>query len=380
MLRTAPDSRYREPVAFVEHSARHIASLSQSVRFDDAWYVGDRSLGQPSDAHVTATFTLTFDTELIWGSFDHMSPGQFDQRYPDIRGTIASVLRLLDRYEVAATWAVLGHLFLAECGRDGGGLAHPELIRPQQSWRPGDWYSADPCTDRSRDPLWYGDDILDALQSAHTPQEIGCHSFSHILYGDPALTRQAVDTDLQTCVALASKRGITLRSFVFPRNSEGHHEALKAHGFRAYRGADPTWHAGIPGPLGRAAHLIDQAVSWPPPVSQPTETLPGLWNIPGSCLLIHRTGVRRLLPPAARVRKARAGLRHAEREGGVFHLWTHPFNLASDPVFMIATLDAILWEAVERRDRGSLRIESMGAIADRLLAAADHNAPSGGAG
>lgn len=315
---------------------------------------------------MTPTFTLTFDTELIWGSFDQMPAERFARLYPDIRGTIESVLRLLDQYEVSATWAVLGHLFLSECRRDTSGIAHPELVRPRQSWRDGDWYAEDPCTDRSRDPLWYGDDILDALQSARTPQEIGCHSFSHILYGDPALTREAVDADLQACVTLAARRGITLRSFVFPRNSEGHHEALKAHGFRAYRGADPTWHAGIPGQLGRAAHLMDQAAALPPPISQPTETLPGLWNIPGSCLLIHRTGVRRLIPMTSRIRKAKAGLRRAEATGGVFHLWTHPFNLASDPRFMIAALDAIVREAVERRDRGTIVIEPMGAIAERL--------------
>jgi peptidoglycan/xylan/chitin deacetylase (PgdA/CDA1 family) len=327
---------------------------------------------------VTPTFTLTFDTELIWGSFDHMSPDQFARRYPDIRGTIASVLRVLDQYEISATWAVLGHLFLSECRRDRAGLAHPELIRPKQSWRQGDWYGDDPCTDRRRDPLWYGDDILDVLQSARTPQEIGCHSFSHILYGDPALTREAVDADLQACAALASTRGIALHSFVFPRNSEGHHEALRAHGFRAYRGADPTWHARLPGHLGRAAHLIDQVAALPPPVSQPTETLPGLWDIPGSCLLIHRAGVRRLIPLASRVRKARAGLRAAEAKGGVFHLWTHPYNLASDPEFMISALDAILREAVEHRDRGSIRIESMGAIAERLSAASGQSERSTG--
>ena len=138
------------------------------------------------------------------------------------------------------------------------GLAHPELVRPRQSWRPGDWYASDPCTERQRDPLWYGDDIVDAVLATRTPQDIGSHSFGHVLYGDPALTREAVDADLDACLAEAAKRGIILRSFAFPRNSEGHHEALRAHGFTAFRGADPTWHAGLPGLLARAGHLVDQ--------------------------------------------------------------------------------------------------------------------------
>jgi peptidoglycan/xylan/chitin deacetylase (PgdA/CDA1 family) len=313
------------------------------------------------------TFALTFDTELVWGSFDRASPEVFARQYPDVRGTINAVLQLLDKFEVTATWAVVGHLFLPECQRGGSGLAHEELgVRPRQRWRPGDWYAADPCTDRHRDPLWYGDDVVDALQGARTPQEIGCHSFSHALYGDPAMTREAVDADLEACIALANARGIELRSFVFPRNCEGHLEALRAHGFRAYRGVDPTWHAGIKGLPGRAAHLIDQVAAFPPPVSSPEEKLPGLWNIPGSALLIHRTGPRRVVPIQSRIRKARAGLRRAAEDGGVFHLWTHPFNLASDRRGMVAALEVILREAVEARDRGELLIEPMAAIAERM--------------
>ncbi len=320
--------------------------------------------------HAPPTFALTFDTELIWGSFDEMPPAEFDRRFPDVRGTIQSILRLLETYEISATWAVVGHLFLSECRRDSAGIAHAQLVRPPQSWRPGDWYSADPCTDRLRDPLWYGDDILDALQAARTPQEIGSHSFSHILFGDPALTREAVDADLKACIGLAEARGITLRSFVFPRNSEGHHAALQAHGFRAFRGVDPAWYGKLRGAAGRGAHLVDQVVALPPPVSHPREKLPGLWNIAGSGLLMHRTGLRRLVPMVSRIEKAKAGLRRAQQTGGVYHLWTHPFNLASDSRFMIATLDAILREAVAARDRGGIVIESMGAIADRLSSTA----------
>ena len=318
---------------------------------------------------MTGTFALTFDTELIWGSFDTLTPERFVRRYPEVRRIIDRTLRMLERYEVAATWAVVGHLFLRSCTRDASGLAHPELVRPRQRWWPGDWYAADPCTDRDRDPLWYGDDVLDLLQGARVAQEIGCHSFSHVLFGDPDLTRQAVDSDLDACLARAAERGLTLRSFVFPRNIEGHHEALKAHGFTSYRGLDPVWYAGLPGPLARAVHLADQTLGLAPPVSAPAETLPGLWNIPGSALLIHRSGVRRVVPMSSRVRKARAGLRRAAASGGVFHLWTHPFNLAGDPEFMAATLESIVKAAVEARDRGEIRIETMGGIAERLAAA-----------
>ncbi len=138
------------------------------------------------------------------------------------------MLRLLERYEVSATWALVGHLFLDECERDASGRAHGDMVHPRQSHVDADWFHADPATDRARDPLWYGVDVLDAIQDAGHPQEIACHSFSHPQFGDPAMTLEAARSDLAACVRLATERGIRLKSFVFPRNSEGHHGALQS--------------------------------------------------------------------------------------------------------------------------------------------------------
>lgn len=322
------------------------------------------------------TFVISFDTELIWGSFTHTSPARFDRKYPRVRETIQLILELLERYEISATWAVVGHLFMAGCVRDADGKAHPEMKHPAISSYPMDWYAADPCSTRSSDPLWYGDDIVDLIKSARTEQEIGCHSFSHPPFGDIGCTREVAASEIDACVRLAKARGIDLRSFVFPRNSEGHHDVLRERGMVAYRGLDPMWFRALPGSFRAAAHLLDHALALPPPVSCPTETHPGLWNIPGSMLFLHRAGIRRVVPLRFRVRKARIGLRRAIREEKVFHLWTHPFNLTADRRGMLAALESILQDACQLREAGQLTIEPMGALAARLAAGAvDGEAP-----
>ena len=321
--------------------------------------------GYRDNAPMTPTFAITFDTELIWGSVDHVTPAEFERRYPDVRGAIAGIVRLLQTYEVSATWAVVGHLFLDACHLDAGGSAHPSIVLPAPHSSAARWYRADPGASRERAPLFYGDDVLELLTAGRTPQEIGCHSFVHAPYDDPAMTADVVRSDLAECKRAAAARGLELTSFVFPRNREAHHDLLQAEGFTAFRGSDPTWHADIGGSVGRLAHLVDQAVAMPPPVSVPSERLPGLWNIPGSMLLLHSSGVRRVVPLRARVAKARAGLWRAVREGAVFHLWTHPFNIASDAAFMLEALERILREAAAMRDRGELTIEPMRTIAAR---------------
>jgi peptidoglycan/xylan/chitin deacetylase (PgdA/CDA1 family) len=315
---------------------------------------------------VKPVLLLSFDKELVWGSFDIMSTEEFAARNPDPRGIVRQLLAVLDERAVPATWAVVGHLFLRSCDRDPDGRAHADLIRPRYSWYEGDWFSQDPCTDRGRDPLWYGDDIVEMIMSTRTAQEIASHSFSHLVYGDPGCSREAAVADVRSCVELAKKLGIPLRSFVFPRNAEGHHDVLRDAGFIAYRGEGPTWFNRLPSSARRAGHLIDQAAALPPPVFTPEQRHGGLWNLPGSMLLLPRNGVRRLIPLAARVRKARAGLRRAVREQGVFHLWFHPFNLATDPPGLLGAFTTILDEAVGMRNRGELDIRTMGDFAAEL--------------
>lgn len=325
------------------------------------------------------TFVLSIDTELVWGSFDHVPLAVFAARYPDERGVIQEILALLDRYDIAATWAVVGHLFLASCQRGEDGRAHPAMPRPDFAWFGRDWYAADPCADRASEPLWYGDDIVDAIVAAAAHHEVGCHGFSHAVFGDPGCAAAVAAAEIDECRRLAGLRGLDLRSFVFPRNREGHQEVLGERGFVAVRGADPTWRKRLPGRLGRLAALVDQALAITPPVSIPRQVRPGLWDIPGSMLLMERTGLRRFVPVSARVRKARRGLRRAVREDAVFHLWFHPFNLVPDRRAMLGALDQILAEVAALRDAGALEVMTMGQLADASAASAP-TGPAGAAG
>jgi len=82
--------------------------------------------------------------------------------------------------------------------------------------------------------------------------------------------------------------------------------------------------------------------------------------------LLHRSGLRRLVTRRARVRKVRAGLEAVRGTSGVFHLWTHPFNLADDRRFHFEVLEDILRVVTREREAGHLGVDSTGALAARL--------------
>lgn len=309
-------------------------------------------------------FTLSLDFELIWGTLDLFGAEAFRRACEVERAVvIGRLLDLLCEYQIPATWCVLGHLLLDRCAPKDGRM-HPEIVRPAHRWVRGDWFAHDRGGTEETAPLFFGRRLVEKIRACPVPQEIGCHSFSHVIFGDGGCSAATAESEVAACVGLAREMGIELRSFAFPRNRVAHLDVLRRHGFRCYRGPGPRWYERDEdvGPLGRLAHLWDVLLAAPPPTVLPERDVSGLWNIPGSMIYFPMHGVRRWIPVSRRVKRALKGLDTAARSRRVFHLWFHPTNLADglDPMF--AGLRAILERAAALRRSGELEVRPMGAL------------------
>jgi peptidoglycan/xylan/chitin deacetylase (PgdA/CDA1 family) len=313
-------------------------------------------------------FTLSLDFELIWGTVDLFGPERFRRACEIEREmVIARLLSLLEEFEIPATWCILGHLFLPGCRRSGG-RAHPEIVRPHHAWVDGDWLQHDPCTNEARAPLFYGRSLVEQIRACRVPQEIGSHSFSHVIFSDRGCSRDAAASELRASVEAAGDLGLELRSFTFPRNGVGHLDLLPQFGFTNYRGPAPCWYERRQPPtaLQRLARLWSVLAAAEPPVVAPAQAAHGLVNVPASMIYSPRHGPRRHIPVSRRVRRARKGLDAATRAGRVFHLWFHPTNLADDPETMFRGLRDILVTVRDLRQQGRLSIETLKALACRV--------------
>jgi peptidoglycan/xylan/chitin deacetylase (PgdA/CDA1 family) len=309
-----------------------------------------------------ATFVISIDVEMSWGAVHHGAP--HDPRpYEQEREVVARTLDLMRRHGISATWAIVGHLFLSECTATGG-RPHPEIVRPDYPWLGGDWYDLDPVSDLAAAPTWYGPDLVARIRACDVPQEIGSHSFGHVIAGDPGCSADAFRSDLDAARSLAETEGVELRSFVYPRNSVGHLDLLAAAGFTAFRSPTPDRFAGMPPWRRRLASLADSVRPLPTATFSPVVRGP-LVDIPQTYLFDPCSKRARRLGTTGWTMAVRRRLRHAVRTSSLFHLWFHSHNLAGDPERAWRAMDALLAEARRHIDAGRLENLTMGAVAER---------------
>lgn len=302
-------------------------------------------------------FMLSLDTELAWGSVpDGLWRGR-SWMFERTRDVSRRLLALCARYDIKATWAVVGHLMLRGCEAQQG-VKHPEFLRPTFDWFEGDWLKDDPCADADSAPLWYAPDLIEEILRCSTSQEIGCHGFAHVPAGMEGCTRECFESDLEAAIEAARSWGVELRSYVYPMNSIGHVSALASHGFTAYRGDVPLPRWCSPG--RRPARRAVRAMQWSLPVGpltvEPMRT-GGIWNLAASTFYYHRSGVGKLLPIGARVHRAGRGIHEAIRKRSIFHLYLHPFNLTTDPDGLLGGLARIF--RVVQKECHSERLDNL---------------------
>lgn len=317
-------------------------------------------------ARAPGMCVISIDTELAWGGAHHRDGSGPSHDLQAERQVIDALLALFARYQIAATWALVGHLFLSECKPDEQGRLHPDLLQPDYDWLDGHWLDIDPGSDLASAPDWYGRDIVEKILACPTAQEIGSHAFTHVIADDPGCGPEVLASELAASQAAARGCGVSLRSFVYPRNSVAHLDVLPPAGFNCYRGSRPHLpFAGRPAWQRRLCQLLDRVHPLPGSAVLPALHDDSLVNVAQTYLFAPESRSQRL-PTALSVRPAVARVRQAAREGSLFHLWFHPYNITATPERALAGLQRIC-EVIDReRDRGRVEMLTMSEVADRV--------------
>jgi peptidoglycan/xylan/chitin deacetylase (PgdA/CDA1 family) len=265
------------------------------------------------------------------------------------RARIDLLLKLFGKYDIKATWAVVGHLFLRP-GEERC-LAYREMPQFKEGWLNRDLYQG-----LSISPLLlYGREIVENILANPLKHEIGLHGFYHIPFD--RCSREVAEAEIELGVRAASKLGVTPTSFVFPANKQGHIDLLKKNGIRIYRGET------LGGRQRESQNLvvrklngaIDKLLVAPVFPSRNTD----VWQIPGSIFFCD-TQLPFTLPW-----RARLGLYQAIRTNSVFHIWLHPWNLLLYKR-LAKDLEEFLALVAEERDKDNIQVMTMAELASEM--------------
>jgi len=311
------------------------------------------------------------EVEMAWG-FAHkkkIDSQKVTSVSINVREILDSILGMLEKYRVPVTWAFLGHLLLDHCSRDSDGLPHSDMPRPRYSWLKNDWYSHDPCSDIEREPAWYGKDVIERIvkhvRQSSLPHDIGCHSFSHQMFGDPGCGEELARAEISKCVELMTKEyGLVPKVFSFPRDYVGHLDVLKELGFVAFRDAptklypclelDRTLSTLVKKYLSLSMQFLSYYLLLAPHVVTPSESLPGLWGVAG-CLAYNK---KPLIPLRLGTVKAIKGIKSAIRDRKVFCMYMHLRDFG-EAKHLLWEFERILSYVNEKRVEGVLEVKTM---------------------
>lgn len=288
---------------------------------------------------MAARFILSLDCEGKWGLADMLKPShRCDLSEERLRSAYGSIIRLLDEFDLPATFAFAGAF-----SQSPQGFARIRPVIEALSRTASDYLSpALKDIDETNGDGWHGHRLVEAAASARVSHEIALHGVTHVPWTQ--MDSAFVEAEMRLFESLEGPVRDS-RTFVYPRNLVAHEEMLARHGFAGFRMARSG--RSRLGSLMSEFNLFEAS-------EQPCRR-EDLVRIPAGYFLNWRSGLRRLVPAWVTRARARRLLDHAASGNGVVHYWLHPENIATAPA-TLELLRLLLSDVAAARDAGHCQV------------------------
>lgn len=295
-------------------------------------------------------FVISLDFELHWGIFDKRCVAEYKENLENVKLVIPKLLELAEKHDIKLTFATVGLLF----AKNKAELLNnnPKLLPGYSKPRFSPYNQLDTIGNSELDDEFhYASSLIDSIIETNK-HEIGTHTYSHYYCLEDGQTIDQFEADLIAAIACAAKKGISIKSIVFPRNqvNKAYLKVCSKHGITSFRGIEKhriynTEDRNLNKKQSiRALRLIDSYVNITGYNTYPINnlnTIKGITNIPSSSFLRPYSKSLSALEPLkiARVKKA---MTHAAKHNELFHLWWHPHNFGKHMDENFKGLEAIL--------------------------------------
>ncbi len=296
-------------------------------------------------------FIISLDTELLWGPNNSNIVEMLRNNQKAVRESVLKILTLLEKHNIPATWAVVGHLFRDSCSKENC-LTHKNI----HTYNYKTEFYNDPYSNINEGPLYYGKDIVEKILSSSVSHEIGCHSYSHPNFTN--ISKEMAFDEVKEARKIAEEWDLELRSFVFPEDEPAHLDVLIENDFRIYRGKTQ-----FPIPYDKKKSRIRRLPQTfiKKLIAVPVEPAwkDGIWEIPSSMYFSEPR------PEWSVLLRARKGLKKAIKNDKVFHICLHPWNILLYDR-LIDDINTFLKLVSKYREIDDLMVVTMGQLADIL--------------
>lgn len=293
------------------------------------------------------SLVISLDFELFWGVRVSRSIESYGKSVEQVPVVIEKMLLLFEKYNVRATFATVG-LIGCDSASDACALlptGYPQYDNRRMS--PFDLNYLEETADRYPS-LHFNKDLIRLIQK-YPRHEISSHTFSHYYCLEKGQSVQEFEADLKAENSLMERFGIVPKSLIFPRNQYNpeYLEACSKNGIIIVRGNEKSWlykQKKRMLKLRRLLRFVDTYIN----ISgyntfklSDCEQINGVFNLPASRFLrpyIHKLRCANFL----KYRRITSAMKHAAKNGEVFHLWWHPHNFGANVEQNIIFLEKVL--------------------------------------
>ena len=293
------------------------------------------------------SFVVSLDFELMWGKRDNATKESYGKNIIGVHTALPKILEMFSLYNIHGTWATAGLLFFKNKAEMLADLPALQPSYTDKNLSPYGQYLQTEVEDQ--DQYHFGLPLLEKIK-ATANQEISTHTFSHYYCLEDGQTLAQFQSDITAAISIAGKRGIKIKSIIFPRN-QFNKEYLKVcsdAGIDSYRNTERSWmyraRKNESESLARRFfRLLDAYINLSGHNCYSDEYMGKAYpyNIPSSRFLRPFSAKIKVLDHL-RLKRITNGMTHAAKNNLTYHLWWHPHNFGINQNENLAFLEKIL--------------------------------------
>jgi len=321
------------------------------------------------------SLVISLDFEMMWGCHDWATPeGYGESNIRNVRTVISRLQALFEIYSARATFATVGLIFCRD--KQEALESYPKSLPIYLNLNVSPFkgsYIKD-ISDRYKE-LYFAPEMIEYLNQCKNI-EVGSHTFSHYFCWEAGQTVEQFSADVAQMQKVASDRGITIMSIVFPKNqiSQEYLEVCSKAGIKTYRG-------------NALKYFNEPKNQWEGIKNRICRILDAYFNVGGYSSIpyskinekeypINITASRFIRPfnqklsfmEGLRLHRVKKEIEYAAKKGELYHIWWHPHNFGSNMKQNLEFIEEVLKHYHLCHEKYGMESYTMEEMADTLIA------------